>query len=128
MDGLSIHCQEYDGYTVVSLGGELDVATAPPLRSRLDALVADGRSRLVLDVGALEFVDASGLGVLVHARWLAHKQGGWLRLARAGPMMQRLLRAASLTRVLPVFASTAQALREGTGVAGGREGVEPTVR
>ncbi len=50
--------------TVVMIGGELDVATAPALRSHLSDLIANGRTRLVFDLGQLRFLDASGLGVL----------------------------------------------------------------
>lgn len=112
MDSFSIHCAECDGVVVVRLSGELDVATAPLLRERFEALVAAGNCRFVLDLGDLSFLDASGLRVLVHAQQRAVQEAGWVRLVRVRPMAQRVLRLVRLTQILPVFASLEHALDE----------------
>lgn len=112
MEWFSFRCEVHDGITVVYVGGELDVATAPLLRTELDVLVENGSSRLVLDLAELTFLDASGLRVLVRARKLTAEHGGWLRLARVHPTARRVLELTRLTRVLPIFASLTQALSE----------------
>lgn len=48
--------------------GEIDMATAPQLRDLLERLVSAGSRRIVLDCRELEFLDSSGIGVLVAAR------------------------------------------------------------
>jgi anti-sigma B factor antagonist len=53
-----------DGDALV-VRGEIDMATAPQLRDRLNALVDAGSTRIVLDCTALDFLDSSGIGVLV---------------------------------------------------------------
>lgn len=110
MECFSIQCAERDAVVVVRLSGELDVATAPLLRERINALVAAGNCRLVLDLGELDFLDASGLRVLVYAQQLAVQEAGWVRLARVGLMPLRVLRLTRLTQLLPVFASVEQAV------------------
>lgn len=50
--------------TVVAYG-EIDLASSPDLRGELQGLLDDGVRRIVLDLGAVTFVDSSGLGVLV---------------------------------------------------------------
>jgi len=57
-----------EGQWVVQLRGEVDVATSPLLRSELNKLVDSDARSLVLDLGALKFIDSSGLGVLVEAQ------------------------------------------------------------
>ena len=52
----------------VSVRGEIDVASASQLRDFLDRLLDAGSSRIVLDCRKLEFLDSSGIGVLVAAR------------------------------------------------------------
>ena len=105
-----VHDRQASGCTVVTIRGELDVATAPLLRSHLDSLVADGRTRLVLDLAGLEFLDATGIGVLARAMGRVRMRNGWMRLAHAYPRVRRVLRITRLTDALPVYDSTAQAL------------------
>jgi anti-sigma B factor antagonist len=52
----------------VVVRGEIDMATAAQLRDLLDELVSGGSRRIVLDCHELEFLDSSGIGVLVAAR------------------------------------------------------------
>lgn len=62
---------------VVSLEGELDHCSAQDVRDELDALIADPHIRhLVLDMGALTFMDSSGIGVLLgRYRTLSQREG-----------------------------------------------------
>jgi anti-sigma B factor antagonist len=50
---------------VVVLAGELDVATAPVLRRRMDDLIAQGSAHIVIDCAGLSYVDSSGVAILV---------------------------------------------------------------
>jgi anti-sigma B factor antagonist len=59
----------------VVVRGDVDMATAPQLRSLLDELVDAGVTTIVLDCRALEFLDSSGIGVLVAARKRLGDQG-----------------------------------------------------
>ena len=99
--------------TVVTIGGELDVATAPALRSHLSELIANGGTRLVLDLAPLDFLDASGLGVLASTLGQLRERGGWLRLVDVHPRIRRPLAIARLTDALPEYASVDLAVRAG---------------
>lgn len=110
VDWLSIQCSEHDDAVVVQLSGELDVATAPPLRARISALMQTGNCRLVLDLEELTFLDASGLNVLMRAKALAVRDGGWVRLVHLRPQARRVLHLTRLTQVLAEFPSLTQAL------------------
>ena len=57
-----------DGEYVLRVRGEIDMANAPLLRELLDEAVDGGASRIVVDCHELEFLDSSGIGVLVAAR------------------------------------------------------------
>jgi anti-sigma B factor antagonist len=52
----------------VIVRGEIDMATAPQLRDLLNELVDGGSSRIVLDCRGLDFLDSSGIGVLIAVR------------------------------------------------------------
>jgi anti-sigma B factor antagonist len=65
----------------VRVDGEIDVATAPVLRTELLALIDAGAQQITLDLGGVPFVDSSGLGVLVGAlRRLRETRDGELRV------------------------------------------------
>ncbi len=66
----STRASRRDGVVWLALGGELDVFTAPRLRSSLDEAVDSDSEPLVLDLRGLEFLDSSGLAVIlgVHER------------------------------------------------------------
>lgn len=92
---------------VLQLRGRLDVAAAADVRLALAEAVDAGRGDLVLDLAALEAVDATGLGVLVGAHRLAGRSGRTLVLHDVPPTVGRLLRRTRLDRVLRQTASTA---------------------
>jgi anti-anti-sigma factor len=99
-------------HVVVDLPGELDVASMPELRHHLTTLIASGGTRLVLNAATLDFVDAVGIGSLVHAANRARAEGGWVRLIGVKQKHRRLLTILGLERTLPVREDLEDALRE----------------
>jgi len=65
---LELESRESDDGALVVVRGEVDVATAPELRDALFALVDGGASRISLDCRGLDFLDSSGIGVLIAVR------------------------------------------------------------
>ena len=62
---LTLATREEDGRAIVAVGGEIDVYTAPKLRDQITELVSGGSYNIVIDLEAVEFLDSTGLGVLV---------------------------------------------------------------
>jgi anti-sigma B factor antagonist len=88
---------------VVAVEGELDLFTARFLRDEVrEALQKDG-NRLVLDLGALSFMDSSGLSVLIEAWRLATAEGGGVSLAAPQAPVARILRTTGLDRRIRVY-------------------------
>lgn len=89
-----------DGSTVVAITGELDVEASADVREQLFELIAPGRT-LVLDLGGLDFLDSSGLGVLVLALTKARAADGGLVVANSSPRVYRLMET---SRLIDLFA------------------------
>jgi len=100
---LGIILDERDGWTVVSLSGEADLATAPELRERLHALIAEGRPNLVIDLDGVGFLDSTALGVLVGTMKRARSAGGDVRLVCTQPRVAKILEITRLDRAFATF-------------------------
>jgi anti-anti-sigma factor len=97
----SMATEEREGAAVVTLHGELDIATAPQVEEAVVGRVRDG-GRVVLDLRGLEFMDSSGVRVIVAAHGAAQEGGGRLTVVRAAPggPVQRVLEISGLEGVL----------------------------
>ncbi|GAA1265861.1 MULTISPECIES: STAS domain-containing protein [Streptomyces] len=110
MDWLRVSSRRHEGWTVVEVSGELDVATGNQLGDHLAEVIAERTlARVVLDMSGLDFCDASGLSVLVAAHHAAKGRQGQLRLVCPQRRIRRLLHITELTDVMPVFDTVAQA-------------------
>ena len=89
--------------TVLHLAGDLDLATAGQLRGQLREVLDKGAvRRLVLDMAGLEFMDVTGLNVVVDAQRVVSGDGGTLALRSPRPMVLRMLKLLALDEVVPV--------------------------
>jgi anti-sigma B factor antagonist len=93
------------GWTVVSVFGEVDVATAPELKERLTGLVNEGRVKLVLDLSVVDFLDSTGLGMIVSALKRARTHGGDLSIVCTESRITRLFEITGLDKALTVLPS-----------------------
>ena len=93
---------EMDGpRAVMRLVGDLDLSTAPRVREEIVALLDHGVIELVLDLADLDFIDSSGLSVLIIALKRLRERQGDLRLRSVPARVQRVLEASGLDRVIP---------------------------
>lgn len=102
---------------VVTLSGDLDLATAAELRNLLQETLIE-RSHLVLDMSDLRFLDSTGIGVLVRIHKRAKAIGGVLAFAEVPDNVVKILEVTCLDRVFPVYPAVDDALSEFSVTAG----------
>jgi anti-sigma B factor antagonist len=90
-----------DGFVVVEVVGEIDLASAEFVLEHLDAATGRPRPDVLVDLRGVEFIDCSGLRVLCRGERRARERGGRLRLVSDAPHIRRLLRGAGLMQRLP---------------------------
>ena len=66
---------ERAGTHVLLLSGELDIAEVPGLEAAVDRVLEEGTSGITVDLRRLEFIDSSGLAVIVHVSGMCAKRG-----------------------------------------------------
>ncbi len=107
---LGLELSERDGYSVLAVSGEVDVATVPRLREQLHGLVAQGDTQIVVDLDAVEFLDSTGLGVLVGALKRVRSSGGELYLVCTQPRIRKVFEVTGLTKVFSIHDSVDEAV------------------
>jgi anti-sigma B factor antagonist len=96
--------------TIVEVGGEIDVYTAPKLREQLIDLVSGGNYHIVVDMERVEFLDSTGLGVLVGGLKRVRAHEGSLRLVCTQERILKIFRITGLTKVFPIHSSVEEAV------------------
>ena len=89
---------------VVSVAGEIDMATVPTFRQAVDAVLLSSQRDIWIDVSGDSFKDSTGLRVLLHARRMLDRDQRQLAVIAPddGPVV-RLLERAGAAPLLPVF-------------------------
>jgi len=107
---LTIRSRREPGCVIVTVAGEVDIATVARLRARLSAVAAPGIP-LVADLDQVSFIDATGLGALAGAARDAAAQGISMYVVCARAQTRRLFRVTGLDRQIPLARDLAEVLQ-----------------
>ena len=97
-------------YTVLAVAGEVDVYTAPRLREKLVELVSQGKQQIVVDLEGVDFLDSTGLGVLVGGLKRLRSHEGDLSLVCTRQRILKVFEITGLTKVFSIFDSVDEAV------------------
>jgi anti-sigma B factor antagonist len=107
---ISYQTEPRQGYAVVHLTGSVDMSCSPQARKAiLDAL--QQYANLVVDLSKVEYVDSSGVAVLIEGFQVAQKQGHNFSLVGVGEGAMNVLRLARLEQVFSIYATEADVPR-----------------
>jgi anti-sigma B factor antagonist len=95
---------------VLQVAGEVDAYAAPALRERIRDLAAKGAVHVIADMSRVEFLDSTGLGVLVGGLKRLREHDGSLTLVISAPRILRIFEMTGLTRVFPAQPSVPAAI------------------
>jgi anti-sigma B factor antagonist len=101
-----------DGIEIVDVEGEIDVYTAPRLRELLIELVNTGFYQLVVNMEKVEFLDSTGLGVLVGGLKRVRAHDGSLDLVCTQERILKIFRITGLTKVFGIHDTVDEAIKE----------------
>jgi anti-sigma B factor antagonist len=104
---LTFETRSEGDWTVLAVGGELDLHTSASLSDRLLELGSAASSRVAVDMAQVGFMDSSGLGVLVAALKRMQENQGELALVGVSGSPLKVLAITGLDKVIPNYASVA---------------------
>jgi anti-sigma B factor antagonist len=99
-----------NGVAIVGLTGEVDVYTSPRLKQEIVDLLKQGYTKIIVDTTKVEYLDSSGLGVLIGGLKRARERDGDLRLICDSPRILRIFEITGLTKIFDIHRSEAEAL------------------
>lgn len=95
---------------MLALRGEIDVYTAPRLRQAITDVIDSGAAKVILDMEQVDFLDSTGLGVLVGALKRAKSKDGILSIVATQDKILKIFDITGLNKVFPMHASVDEAI------------------
>lgn len=96
--GLVEEARDDAGVRVVRLVGEVDISNADAIGEKLDQMLGDGNERLVVDLTALEFMDSSGIAMLLRAAGRVES----IAVRNPTPVVRRIIECTGLADILRI--------------------------
>jgi anti-sigma B factor antagonist len=110
MDG-GIADYALDGRThLIEVSGQVDINAAPALQERTTRVIEEGKTRVIVDLSRVGFMDSTGLGVLVGALKRLRAGQGVLALVVTDYDVERLLELTGLDRTFTIYRSRDEAV------------------
>jgi anti-sigma B factor antagonist len=104
-----VRSEHEGGVFVIAVEGELDMNTAPQLESALEASLADGEAAVLIDLSSCEFIDSTGIALIVRS-WQQADGEGSFALCGVGNQVERVLQITGLESMIPSHPSREDAL------------------
>jgi anti-anti-sigma factor len=108
-DSITTSVEDHGGVTVVRVGGEVDLVTAPALEQAVDAVVAQSPAALIIDLSGVEFLGSVGLKILAatHEKICTATQFG---VVAHGPATKRPIHLTGLDKTFSLYPTLDDAL------------------
>ena len=106
-----VRSEQQDGVFVVTVEGELDMNTAPALERELEAPAAGNGAAVLLDLSACEFIDSTGIALIVRC-WQLLDGNGRFALCGISDQVERVLDITGIEEAIPTHANREQALAQ----------------
>ena len=101
---MEMNVKESGDITIIELSGDVDSQSSPEVKSRIRTLISDGRSKLVVDLEKVRYMDSAGLGLLLSGLKAARKESSDLKLAAIQKrQVQSIFRLTNLNKVFEIF-------------------------
>ena len=98
-----------DTTCLLGIEGEVDVYTSPQLKQEIIKLAESGVKRLIIDLSKVEYMDSTGLGVLISGLKRLRESEGNLALVGPGVRITRIFEITGLDKIFDIYQTEAEA-------------------
>lgn len=109
-DDVLLEVETAPSHTIVRATGYLDVSTSPRLREKLVEVAAAGPKILLVDLGGIEFLDSSALGVILHGWKLLNSQGSTLAVVSPEARITKIFEITAINLSVGIYPSVEEAV------------------
>ena len=106
----TIFIRKKDSVSILDVAGRLTSFEVSALRDAISRLLKEGRKNIVLNLGALNYLDSSGIGELARSYVSVVKKGGEMKVVGLSAKVEEVLKVTQLFRVFPEFPSEEEAV------------------
>ncbi len=111
MSDITISERQAGDVSILDLSGKVTIGEGSvALRNAIRRMLGEGKSKILLNLGGVGYVDSSGIGELVSSFTAVNKEGGTLKLLNLTQKIQDLLAITKLLTVFDVYENEAEAL------------------
>ncbi len=100
---LDVSSREAGDFVVFELRGEVDLYSAPVFKKAVYDVIDGGQNKLIFDLNALDFMDSTGLGILVASLKRLTTEGGQLKLACSRDNILKIFKITGLDKVFDIY-------------------------
>ena len=109
---MQINVTKGQNVLIVSVEGRMDTVSAPEFQERMEDLLEQGETGILMDFGKLEYVSSAGLRSILVAAKKAKSLGGCVSCCSLQDMVRKVFDISGFTSMLPVFDSVDDALKQ----------------
>lgn len=110
---MDISTEQIDSTTVVRMSGNLDTNTSGPAHQKLDALIEEGNTHLLVNLRQVAFVSSAGLRILLATAKRLNGTEGTLKISDLNETVNEVFEISGFNSILNVFSTEEDALNDG---------------
>ncbi|MGB8324240.1 MAG: STAS domain-containing protein [Candidatus Acidiferrum sp.] len=108
---MQIVARPFEGWTILDVSGDIDLAHSPAMRKVLLGEIREKRiKKVILNLGAVRYIDSSGIASLVEGLKASRDQGSRLILYGLSKTVREVMELSRLQRIFEIYDSEEQAL------------------
>ena len=107
---MEIKLKKYSSVYIIEVMGDMDLYSAFELKDVVTKMLSKGIKKIVLDLEKVDYIDSSGIGVLIHVYSTIKKSGNKLKIANVHGSVEKVIRLTKLTHYFPIVPTLKEAI------------------